>query len=209
MNIQVLDRQNQILFFWFGKLSEETQWDADKSKLWFSSSEELDREIQETFGEDIERAASGDYQGWENTPRGRLALILLLDQFPRNVFRGTPQAYQFDARAQKLSLEGIAHGQDQELYPIERQFFYLPLMHAESLEHQLLSLFVFQKLTQEVDPSIREHFSLTEGYAKHHFETVRTYGRFPHRNAILERVNTQEEAAYLAASSETYGQTKK
>ena len=202
-------KQDQILSFWFGKLSEENRWSEEKSQLWFSSSEELDREIQNAFGEDITHAASGAYSDWEKTPRGRLALILLLDQFPRNIFRGTPQAYQFDALAQKLSLEGIAHGQDQELYPIERQFFYLPLMHAESLALQLISLLVFQKLTQEVAPSIREYFLLAEGYAKRHFETVKTYGRFPHRNAILERPNTEAESVYLAKSSDAYGQTKK
>ena len=199
----------EILSFWFGPLKSEKKWDKDKAKVWFSSTESHDQKIGELFEELVDQASCSKLKSWESEPRGRLALILLLDQFPRNIYRGTEGAYRFDPLSLMLTVEGIARGDDRLLFPIQRHFFYLPLMHAESLEHQLLSLFLFDALAREVDEEIKGHFIEANNYAKEHFEVIKKFGRFPHRNAVLNRRSSEEEESYLSRSPATYGQSKK
>ena len=198
------NKQEQILSFWFGELTTADKWDEEKAQTWFNVSETLDQEIRETFGEDVLKAAAGDYSDWEMAPRGRLALIILLDQFTRNIFRGTPRVYEFDHIARKLTLDGVSLGFDLELYPIERQFFYLPLMHSEDLDLQESSLKLFHALKESSDHS---YFADVETYAKSHAKTIKTFGRFPHRNALLNRENTPAETKHLEDSTATYGQS--
>jgi len=207
MEGSISDKEQQILEFWFGILEREDEWDPYKAKLWFEGNPTLDQTIRDTFGLDILKAAAGDYDDWKATPQGTLALIILLDQFPRNVFRGTPQAFQFDSLAQSLVINGIESGLDQKLYPIQRHFFYLPLMHAESLDLQELSLLVFKRLKEEALDKNKSYFSSVETYAISHYELIETYGRFPYRNVILNRLNTDAEIEYLKQSTSSYGQT--
>jgi uncharacterized protein (DUF924 family) len=177
----------QILEFWFGKLENSESWDQDKHRLWFQGGAEFDRKIESLFKEDISTAEKGTYDHWKTSPRGRLALILLFDQFPRNIFRGTAKAFFYDSQARELALEGIQLGLDQLLYPIERQFFYLPLMHAEDPEIQNLSVQIFHQLKEEVPKSLKPYFTAVQGYANEHQKTIQTHGRFPYRDQALNR----------------------
>src|SRR5687767_1165445 len=127
-----MDGVDEILAYWFG----DTGNPGDRMKVWFGGGPDVDREIRERFGPDLERARRGELDAWAETPRGRLALIILLDQFSRNVYRGTPDAFAQDPAAQKLAVEGLDGGTDEGLSPAERMFFAMPLTHAEDVAMQ-------------------------------------------------------------------------
>jgi uncharacterized protein (DUF924 family) len=130
---------------------------------------------------------------WASSPRRRLALILLFDQVPRNIYRGTPRAWAYDSRALALSFEGIQLAADQALEPMERVFFYLPLEHAESLEAQDASVKAFTRLAAEAPAELRGSLDYNRQYAEGHREVIRKFGRFPYRNAALGRESTAAE----------------
>lgn len=199
-------RIDGILTFWFD-LSRNDPAAAEKMMpRWFSTDKSVDAEIRERFQADFEAAVAGELAVWEQTARGTLALIILLDQFPRNMFRGTPRAFAGDAAAQRLCIEGIEQGLDANLGPIERGFFYMPLQHAEVEHVQELSVRQYEALLRD---SADEWKPLLRGmlnYAQEHWEIVRRFGRFPHRNAILNRSSTAEERAFMADGGPDYGQ---
>ena len=126
-----------------------------------------------------------------------MALILCCDQFPRNIFRGTPGAFAYDARALQLSLSGIERGWDRQLRCVERAFFYLPLEHSEDRGHQERSVELFGELLREAPEAQKSGFESFLDYARRHREIIAQFGRFPHRNRILGRVSTPEERAFL------------
>ncbi len=205
-----MDRTEEILAFWFGSLPTTAAELERRMIVWFGGAEperqaERDREIRERFGELIERAAAGELAGWAGTPRGRLALILLLDQFPRNVYRGTARAFAYDDAALGLALAGIEAGDDRALDPVERIFFYLPLQHAESREMQRRSVTAYRRLLLEAPLELQAQFAETLGFAEEHRAVVERFGRFPHRNRALGRESTAEERDYLQ-SADSYGQ---
>jgi uncharacterized protein (DUF924 family) len=155
--------------------------------LWFAKNEEFDARFRDRFLKDHELAASGDLRHWQNTAEGALALVLLLDQFPRNAFRGTPRMYRTDALARRAARQAFAAGYDREI-PMElRKFFVLPLAHSEDVGDQERSV----KLARRMNPEDLVH-------AEHHRDIVRRFGRFPHRNQILGRQSTKAELEYLA-----------
>jgi uncharacterized protein (DUF924 family) len=173
--------QARVLDFWFRELTP-----AD----WFGAAESLDPFVRDRFGDLHRRATDGKLDGWATTPAGRVALIIVLDQFPRHIFRGTADAFASDKRAQKLVLDGLEHGVDELLPFAQRHFFYLPLMHAEDPSLQRLSVECFERL-QDFATEIL-------GYAKSHRDEVQEFGRFPHRNAALGRADTDAEKAFLS-----------
>lgn len=175
------DIQQEILSFWF----EETQ-----PKQWFQVSAEFDQLIIDRFADAYALAANDNFEDWKNTADGALAYCILLDQMPRNMFRGTPKAFQTDAKALITAKHAVAKGLDQDLSSIQRRFIYLPFEHSEDLGDQRKSVVLFEK-TKEED-------SVGYDYAVRHFDVIDIYGRFPHRNKILGRVNTPEEEEYLA-----------
>ena len=191
--------------FWFGHRPYGAAQVAQRARLWFRdpSAPELtpqtDELIAERFGSLMQAAASGELSAWESSPRRRLALILLLDQFPRNVHRGTPAACAQDARALSLAVSGMQFGADGALDPLERLFFYMPLMHAESLEVQEESVAAFRRLLEEAPEELRAHFDSALQAARLHREVIARFGRFPHRNRILGRRDTAAEAEWLAS----------
>lgn len=190
------ERIDEILQFWFGPPPDDGSRPAGM-ELWFRSSARVDRTIEQRFGKLLAKAKQGQLDSWAATPRGRLALIILLDQFSRNIFRDTPEAYAADEKALGLCLDGLDDGMDQELGPLERAFFYMPAMHSEDLDIQLTSVDVFTELHASAPP---EHKATCEGFLRHaerHREVVERFERFPHRNAILGRTSTSEEATYL------------
>lgn len=153
----------------------------------------------------LERAARGELASWADSPKRRLALILLFDQVPRNAYRGTPAAFAFDREALALASEGIQLAADAALDPIERIFFYLPLEHAESLEAQDAAVAAFGRLVDEAPPGLREYCAYTAKYAHKHRDLIVQFGRFPHRNAVLGRENTPAELEWLAAHPNYFG----
>ncbi len=192
-----LDRSAEIIDFWFGILPGPNYFPEDKKQLWFAASPEIDRLIRQNFMQDMMNAARGEYNSWRETPKGRLALILLLDQFPRHIYRNQSQAYQLDPMARGLVLEGLQKGDDKDLYPIERAFFYLPLEHAEDPAMQALSVRLYQQLLMESPPGMKFYMKEFLRYAIAHQQQIARFGRFPHRNVALRRQSTPEETLFL------------
>ncbi|MEM1263654.1 MAG: DUF924 family protein [Pseudomonadota bacterium] len=200
------ERIEKVLAVWFpDKEYNAPQIDA-RMELWFGDDAELDARLRYEFADDINEASDGQLFRWADDPRGRLALILLLDQFRRNVYRGSVKAFSHDKMALRLSVEGIVKGLDKELEPIERLFFYMPLQHAESLRVQEKSVEVFQALGRSVSPTLEQTFETFTQFAELHRDIVAQFGRFPHRNAALGRKNTAEEASYLDDGAPNFGQ---
>ena len=148
-------------------------------------------------------AARGDFDVWESSPRRRLALILLLDQFPRGIYRDSAQAYAQDRRALALAVSGTQLGADAALDPVERIFFYMPMQHAESRELQEESVSSFRRLAAEGPTELAGVFALAAQHAEQHRGIIERFGRFPQRNAALGRISTTEEAAWLTAQAGT------
>jgi len=159
---------------------------------WYNSTEELDAMIQERFGEDWEKAAAGEYHEWACDPEKSMALLILLDQFPRNMFRGSGRAFCTDRKAVCVAKKAIDMGFDMRCAEPQRQFYYLPLMHSESLTDQERCV----RLMKTRMPNTGEGSLL---HAKVHREVIRKFGRFPYRNDALERKTTLQEVAYLEA----------
>jgi len=175
------------LRFWFGEGA-----DYGKSrKAWFAKNPEFDREIAGRFLALHEQAASGELDAWRSLPGECLALVIALDQFPRNLFRGDARAFASDARALDAARHALEAGYDADMLPVERQFLYLPFEHSESLEDQWRAIALFGRLAPW--PETSDVFS----YAVRHWEIVRRFGRFPHRNAALGRASTTEELEFL------------
>ena len=193
-----------VLAFWFGDTTGDGATAERQKKLWWSKDAVVDALIRERFGALVAAAAGGAYREWAREPRGRLALILLFDQFPRNIYRGTPQSFAHDALALQLALDGIAAGADRSLRAVERVFFYLPLEHAESAALQERSVALFTALAAGVDEADRGVFAGFLDYAVRHCDVVHRFGRFPHRNAILGRASTAEETAFLAQPGSSF-----
>ncbi|MDM5058226.1 DUF924 family protein [Aeromonas rivipollensis] len=187
-----------LLDFWFGDDSGDAPRAARQAPLWWGKNRETDALLAHRFGEQAQAAAEGELAHWAEVPVGRLALILLLDQLPRNIHRAMPAAFAQDARARDLCLRGLSLGADKALSPLARVFFYLPLEHAESREQQARSVALFEALAAEqADGPARETFEGFADFARRHQVIVERFGRFPHRNTILGRTSTPEEAEFL------------
>lgn len=183
--------------FWFGTASDDAVVASEQSRLWWQKHPDTDRQIRQRFESWLHRAANGELDAWAATPGGRLALILLTDQFPRNMYRNAPESFAYDAFARRWCREGLEEGVDRALRPIERVFFYLPLEHAESLEDQERAVALFRELVRDAGAERAGAFEGFLDYAIQHRDVIARFGRFPHRNAILGRVSTPEEAAFL------------
>ncbi|MFQ1801982.1 DUF924 family protein [Aeromonas veronii] len=187
-----------LLDLWFSDEADDVLRATRQAPLWWGKSSETDALLASRFGELAEAAAKGSLAHWADAPSGRLALILLLDQLPRNIHRGTPAAFAQDPLARDLCLKGLSIGADKSLSPLERVFFYLPLEHAESREQQARSVALFEALAAEqAGTSAQTTFAGFADFARRHQVIIERFGRFPHRNDILGRTSTQEEAAFL------------
>jgi len=173
-----------VLAFWFGAPGSATEIAGRQSKLWFGKSPANDEAVIERFAATLAIASAGGLDRWADTPRGRLALVIVLDQFPHHIFRDRPQAFASDPQALRLTLDALAADEDRPLMPIERVFLYLPLEHAESLEMQELAVSLYEKLAIEAPADERALFDGFLDYARRHRDVVARFGRFPHRNTI-------------------------
>lgn len=202
------DAIEAVLEYWFGRLEGNLDFPRDKKQLWWMGGDAIDAEIRERFGHLVEEALQGGLSEWGETARGRLALIILLDQFTRNLGRGKPAAFTGDKRALSVCLEGIEAGQDKELRLIERSFFCMPMVHAEDAGIARRCLAVFGDLSNEIGSCGVEDHPDFLSHAQMHADIVLRFGRYPHRNDILSRVPTAEEQAYLEEGGPTFGQKK-
>ena len=161
-------------------------------------------EIHQRFEPFLLAAVNKKLDHWKKSARGRLALIILVDQFSRNIYRGTPQAFAFDAIGRDLVLEGLSLKADLELFPIERAFFYLPLEHSENMEIQELSIFHFNQLMADAPIPLKKTFESYAKYAWNHYVIIEKFGRFPHRNAVLGRESKPEEIEFLNGPNSSF-----
>ena len=187
-----MENAEEILNFWFGNPTDPQGPYGQQRSVWFKKDATFDDRIRQQFLPDYGRAAAGDYAPWRSQPRPCLALILLLDQVPRNLFRGNARSYATDAEALVVAEAAIAQGHDQALIPVERLFMYLPLEHSEDLVRQQRCVQLFETLVKEAP-----ELASTLDYAYRHRDVIARFGRFPHRNDILGRATTPEEAAFL------------
>lgn len=199
-------RIEAILSFWFKEQALTAPQIDQRMEIWFSEDPVFDHEIEKEFSDDVARASDGALDHWANNPHGRLALIILLDQFRRNIFRGTAKAFSMDRKALKLCVQGAMEKMDQALTPIQKVFFYMPLQHAESRKVQAKSLEIYRRLAETVSPTLRQTFIAVAEFAELHKDIIDQFGRYPHRNQLLNRENTPQEAEYLAGDSQDFGQ---
>jgi uncharacterized protein (DUF924 family) len=199
-----MDEARQIRDFWFGKLPMTAQLLNQRAKFWFSHDmpedlrDKRDQMIRTRFAGLVERAAKGELAGWADSPRRCLSLIVLLDQFPRDIYRGTAQAFASDELALAATLSGIQSAADAALDVVERLFFYMPLQHCEALEIQDESVAAYRRLAQEAPQELRDVFERTVESAREHRAIIERFGRFPHRNRALGRPDTPHEEAWLS-----------
>jgi uncharacterized protein (DUF924 family) len=199
-------RIDAVLAFWFREQELSAPQIDHRMDVWFGEDKVFDLECKKEFANEVDRASAGELDHWAREPRGRLALILLLDQFRRNIYRNTAAAFAMDKAALKLCVEGAMEKKDQGLTPIQRAFFYMPLQHAESRKVQVKSVELYRRLVDAVSPTYRETFATIAQFAELHHDIIQQFGRFPHRNKLVNRKNTPEEDEYLAADSPDFGQ---
>ena len=189
-------RAQALLDFWFATPDAA---DFDRSRdIWFTADAAFDAALRARFLDDQKLAAAGRYDGWMGTADGSVALVLLLDQLPRNLYRGTPAAFASDEKALSVARQAVARGFDGGLADVRRWFLYLPFEHSESLADQETSVALFRSLPKTPDNDV------TADYALRHREIIRRFGRFPHRNRILGRLSTPEEEAFLQQPNSSF-----
>ncbi|WP_462137894.1 DUF924 family protein [Candidatus Mycalebacterium sp.] len=189
----------RINSFWFGKTEKNGLCATEKLSAWFGKDEGFDRLVEREFGDFLSLARSGELDGMLQTPRGTLSFIILTDQFPRNIHRGHPESFAFDEIALAASCKGMELGFHSVLFPMERLFFFMPLMHSEDISVQKISVKTFLSLADEFKDSA-EVFKFLKGsadYARKHYEIIEKFDRYPHRNKILGRESTLEEIEFL------------
>jgi uncharacterized protein (DUF924 family) len=186
-----------VLDFWFGMPGSAAEIAGRQRKLWFGKSSANDQAVTELFSAMLVAATAGLLTHWASTPRGRLALVIVLDQFPHHIYRDQPHAFATDPQALALSLDALAVGEDKILAPIERVFLYLPLEHAEASAMQDLSVSLYEKLARDASSDEHALFNDFLNYARQHRDVVARFGRFPHRNVILGRASTADELEFL------------
>lgn len=194
-----LEGISEVLRFWFGDLREGELPEKERQMTWWMKSEEFDGLVRQRFEKYVLLAEKGELSRWLETPLGTVAFIVVVDQFPRNIYRDTQGAFSRDSLALHTCLEGIKKGFDRDLHPMHRAFFYLPLMHSEDPEMQSLSVRKYSALENEhaSHPRIRETLACSTDFAGRHFDIIERFGRYPHRNAALGRESTPEETEFL------------
>lgn len=185
---------DDILEFWFGQLDSAGMPVENRNGLWFGRDDTIDALLRDRFGDWLERAIAGELDHWADSDRGLVALVILLDQFSRNIHRGSARAFAADPKALALARQAIASGRHASLPAIHQVFLYLPLEHCEALETQEHCVALFRELAARTGHDLAAGF---ERYAVAHRDVIARFGRFPHRNALLGRQSTAGELEYL------------
>ena len=188
---------DKVINFWFGRINDQLS-PVEKSKLWYHATSEDDENIRRQFEHLYEQAFHGLLTNWLESAKGTMALIILLDQMPRNMYRGSDRAFLSDHLALDYCMKGLSKGYDKQLQLVERAFFYHPLEHAENLKMQQVCVIEFQRLQQVYQGDAQQEFIRGSlNYAKQHREIIEKFGRFPYRNKLLGRESTEEEIVFL------------
>lgn len=196
---------SDLLEDWFGDALRSSAAISGRQDWWFKADAERDEKLARKYRSLVEQCADGRMYRWLDCPEGRLALIIALDQLPRNLFRGTARAFACDAQTAAWCLAAVHTGEDHSLSPIQRAFLYMPLQHAEDLQAQETAVQLYRRLTREnAEWPVFETGYLA--YAQTHRDIIARFGRFPHRNRVLGRENTPAEAQYLAGDAPRFGQ---
>jgi len=193
----MVDRVHEFLDLWFGNLGSADLPSSGRTNLWFGDNESVKQKMVDGFSKEFRDLIDGNLDGWLETPRGRLATIILLDQYSRYKNPTTSEAFEYDNYAQRLCIEGIQKKMDQSLTLIERVFFYMPLVHAENPQIQESSIRLYQDLASLSMTETSQIYQLFLAYAYAHFRVIKEFGRFPQRNAVLNRSSTNAELAFL------------
>ena len=200
-----------VLNFWFAEDARSPEGYQARNEIWFKRPDvAFDRQIRVRFEAQVSAAAELCKSGLSTDARQNLARIIATDQFPRNIYRGTPRAFEYDTLALSVTKNMLDNGMHEELCFVERLFTYLPLEHSECLDNQIRSVRMFRELQQSVEhPIFQIAAQEAIDYAVLHHDIIEQFGRFPHRNAIIGRASTREELAYLELGAETFGQVQK
>lgn len=196
-----------VLEYWFAGTEQDPTAAQARTAWWFSGGEEVDREIRDRFAGTVEAGRHGGLDGWAKSAPGALALVIVLDQFPRNIFRGLPEAFASDERALAVAEAAITAGGLDALGPIERAFLYMPFQHAENLAAQDRGVALFDDLRTIGGPAWQSLLDVNLKYAREHRDIIARFGRFPHRNPLLGRASTPEEEAFMADGGPDFGQS--
>jgi uncharacterized protein (DUF924 family) len=188
---------DDVIEFWFGTPATNADEYGRKIRRWYMGGPALDEEIRQRFGALVAQALDGKLDDWTRTPRGRLALILLLDQFTRSIFRNDARTYAGDAKAQALAVETIDLGLDRDMSIEERQFLTMPFMHAENLALQERAVTEMQRTYDDAADFQKPSIGMGIEQSRKYRDIISRFGRFPHRNQILGRQSTEEERAFL------------
>jgi uncharacterized protein (DUF924 family) len=205
-----MDEARKIREFWFGKLPLAPEALQERMQLWFGfdippeRQQKWDDALRAQFEPLVRQAIDGELAAWADGPRRRMSLILLLDQLPRNLYRGTSRMYAGDEQALALALSGMNSGADAALDPAERLFFYMPLQHSEARDVQDEAVAAYRRLVMEAPDALKKTFELNLDYARRHRAVIERFGRFPHRNRILGRLSTADEIAYMKSGGEDF-----
>jgi uncharacterized protein (DUF924 family) len=206
-----VDEARGVRDYWFGPLPLTAEQLERRMRFWFAATPSAQRDhrdatIARRFGELLAQAAAGGLASWADGPRRRLSLVILLDQFPSNIFRGTAHAFTYDAQALELTLSGMQSAADAALNVVERIFFYMPLQHAESREVQDESVAAYRRVLAEAPPDLHAFFESSLRSAQNHRGIIEQFGRFPHRNALLGRTSSPAEERWLTKHKDSFGQ---
>jgi uncharacterized protein (DUF924 family) len=194
---RLIDDINKTLGFWFGNETDEKNVIRKQSELWWGKGVDADINIKEQFEELYQLAVNDKLNDWLKSPKGQLALIILIDQFSRVINRDSADAFSQDSKALAMALEGVSKNCDKSLSFIERVFYYMPLEHSENLDDQSQCVALFQKLLFEVPENLKNEFQGYLQFAEKHKEIIERFHRFPHRNKVLNRISSAEELEFL------------
>jgi uncharacterized protein (DUF924 family) len=196
----------EVIRFWFADASDDPGAANARNAVWYGASPEFDEAVRERFESTIAAAARGELAAWKETPRSSVALVIVLDQFPRNVYRNRARAFEYDGRALDVTRHALGAGHLNALSIPGRVFLLMPYQHVEDEAAQREGLALFERLAAEAPSEWHAFTASTLDFARRHLELIERYGRFPHRNAALGRQSTPAEREYLETKPETFGQ---
>lgn len=194
---QSVETPDEVLKFWFGRVEETIVPTEHRARIWFGEDDEIDQEIKWRFTTYVDAAIAGKLDTWQKTPREQLALMIVLDQFTRHIYRGTEKAFEQDDKAISICLDGMKNESDHALSLIERVFYYFPLLHSEKITHQEKSILAYRTLVDLAFSETRVIFDSFLKFANHHYSIIHRFGRFPQRNLALHRESSKAEIAFL------------
>lgn len=205
-NLKLEPSSQDVHRFWFADTRDDSQAAGTRNAVWFGSSPEFDEEIRERFESTIDAASRGELSAWEDAPQSCVSLVIVLDQFPRNVYRNTAAAFKHDGLALAVTRRGVAAGHLEALSVPERAFLLMPYQHVEDVAEQQEGVRLFERTCNEAPPPWRAFVNNLLQFARRHLEIIERFGRFPHRNSVVGRSSTAAEREYLESKPETFGQ---